>query len=73
MVSNINFEVNMKDKPDEALGKLLIEKIEKSKLIDKRFFDKLKKGYTQGDISAEDWELFAEEVPAKEKENVNTN
>ncbi len=31
----------MKDKPDEALSKLLIEKIEKSKLVDKRFSDRM--------------------------------
>lgn len=63
----------MKDKPDEALGKLLIENIEKSNLIDKRFFEKLKKGFTLGNLSIEDWELFVEEVPAKEKINDKAN
>ena len=57
----------MKNKPDEALSKLLIDNIEKSKLIDKRFLEKLKKGFTQGNLSGEDWELFVEEVPTKEK------
>ena len=63
----------MKNKPDEALSKLLIDNIEKSKLIDKRFLEKLKKGFTQGNLSAEDWELFVEEVPAKEKTNDKAN
>ncbi|HOJ08830.1 MAG: hypothetical protein HND40_10745 [Ignavibacteriota bacterium] len=63
----------MKDKPDEALSKLLIEKIEKSKLVDKRFSEKLKKGFLLGNLSAEDWELFVEEVPAKEKINDKAN
>ncbi len=56
----------MKDKPDEALGKILIEKIEKTNLIDKRFLEKLKKGFSEGSLSAEDWELFVEEIPTKE-------
>lgn len=63
----------MKDKPDEALSKLLIEKIEKSKLVDKRFSEKLKKGFLLGNLSAEDCELFVEEVPAKEKINDKAN
>lgn len=63
----------MKDKPDEALSKLLVEKIEKSNLIDKRFSEKLRKGFLQGNLSIEDWELFVEEVPAKEKKNAKAN
>lgn len=73
MEFNINLEVIMKNKPDEALGKLLIEEIEKSKLIDKRFLEKLKKGFVQGNLSSEDWELFVEEVPTKEKSNAKKN
>jgi len=73
MESNIKLEVKMKDKPDEALGKLLVEKIDKSNFVDKRFLEKMKKGFLQGNISAEDWELFIEEVPAKEKKNAQTN
>ena len=63
----------MKDKPDEVLGKLLVEKIDKSNLVDTRFLEKMKKRFLQGNISAEDWELFIEEVPAKEKKNAKTN
>ena len=73
MESNINLEVKMKDKPDEVLGKLLVEKIDKSNLVDTRFLEKMKKRFLQGNISAEDWELFIEEVPAKEKKNAKTN
>lgn len=63
----------MNKKPDDALNQILIEKIEKSKLINKRFIEKLKKGFQMGNLTSEDWELFVEEVPAKEKTDAKKN
>ena len=63
----------MNKKPDDVLSQILIDKIEKSKLINKRFTDKLKKRFTLGNLTAEDWELFVEDIPDKERKDGKKN
>ena len=58
----------MNQKPDEELAERLIKEFSESKLISERLLQKLKTGYSKGNISEEDWKILIMEDEVKDEQ-----